>query len=243
MEERLKRTARLLGADGLEKLKKSRVLLFGVGGVGGHCAEALARSGIGHLTLVDNDEVAESNLNRQIFATKETVGLPKLEAARQRLSEVAPGISLALLPRFALPENIREFAFESFDYVVDAVDTVAAKIAIIEEAKRAGVPVLSCMGTGNKLHPEMLELADLSETVNCPLARVMRRELKKRGILHVPVVYSKEIPLTPLEDGERFPEGSARRQLPGSTAFVPAAAGLILAGAVVRSLSGFETPA
>ena len=239
MEERLKRTARLLGADGLEKLKKSRVLLFGIGGVGGHCAEALARSGIGHLTLVDNDEVAVSNLNRQLFATEKTVGLQKLEAARKRLSEAAPGISLTLLPRFALPENIGTFAFADYDYVIDAVDTVAAKIAIIEEAQKAGVPVISCMGTGNKLRPEMLELADLSETSICPLARVMRRELKKRGIVHLPVVYSKEIPLSPIDDGESLPENSARRQLPGSTAFVPAAAGLILAGEVVRRLSGF----
>ena len=236
MEERLHRTARLLGAEGMERLKKSRVLLFGIGGVGGHCAEALARSGIGHLTLVDNDEVAVSNLNRQLFATEETVGLPKTEAARRRLLSAAPGLSLTLLPRFALPDNISGFEISGYDYVIDAIDTVSAKIAIITEAKNAGVPVISCMATGNKLHPEMLELADLAETSVCPLSRVMRRELKRRNILHVPVVYSKEPPLTPIEDDEEIPDGSARRQIPGSTAFVPAAAGLILAGAVVRGL-------
>lgn len=235
-EEALQRTRRLLGDSAMERLQKSRVLLFGIGGVGGHCAEALARSGVGSLTLVDNDEVAVSNLNRQLFATAETVGLSKLDAAKKRLLAVAPNLSLTLLPLFFLPENAQEVDFGAYDYVIDAVDTVAAKIAIIEGAKKAGTPVISCMGTGNKLHPELLELEDISKTSVCPLARVMRRELKKRGILHVPVVYSREEPLTPMEDGESFPETSSRWQIPGSTAFVPAAAGLILAGAVVRAL-------
>ena len=237
MEERLKRTCRLIGEVGMERLKKSCVLLFGIGGVGGHCAEALARSGIGHLTLVDNDTIAKSNLNRQLFATAETVGLPKLEAARTRLLAAAPGISLTLLPLFFLPENADAINFAEYDYVIDAVDTVAAKIEIIVRATAAGVPVISCMGTGNKLYPEMLELADLASTSVCPLAKVMRHELKKRGILHVPVVYSRELPFSSIEDEEEMPSGSARRQIPGSTAFVPATAGLILAGAVVRELS------
>ena len=236
-EAATQRTRRLLGAAGMEKLANSRVPLFGIGGVGGHCAEALARSGIGHLTLVDNDNVAASNLNRQLFATAETVGLPKLEAARLRLLSVAPELSLTLVPLFVLPENAGTIPFGEYDYVIDAVDTVAAKLAIIEGAKNAGTPMLSCMGTGNKLHPELLEIADLANTSVCPLARVMRRELKKRGILHVPVVYSKEEPLPPLEDEEALPEGSSRRQIPGSTAFVPAAAGLLLASVVVRELS------
>lgn len=237
MEERLKRTARLLGEIAIEKLKKSRVLLFGIGGVGGHCAEALARSGVGHLTLVDDDTVAVSNLNRQLFATTETIGQSKLEAARKRLLLVAPELSLTTLPMFFLPENADEIDFSEYDYVIDAVDTVAAKIEIIARSMAAKVPVISCMGTGNKLHPEMLELADLEKTSVCPLAKVMRRELKKRGITHVPVVYSRELPFSPIEDEEEVPQGSARRQIPGSTAFVPAAAGLIIAGAVVRSLA------
>ncbi|MGX8704904.1 MAG: tRNA threonylcarbamoyladenosine dehydratase [bacterium] len=240
MEERLKRTCRLIGEMGMERLKKSRVLLFGIGGVGGHCAEALARSGIGHLTLVDNDTVAESNLNRQLFATAETVGLPKLEAARARLLAVAPGLSLTLLPLFFLPKNADSVDFKEYDYVIDAVDTVAAKLEIVVRATAAGVPVISCMATGNKLHPEMLELADLASTSVCPLAKVMRHELKKRGVLHVPVVYSREFPYAPIEDEEETPSGSSRRQIPGSTAFVPATAGLILAGAVVRELSAYR---
>ncbi|MGX8728901.1 MAG: tRNA threonylcarbamoyladenosine dehydratase, partial [Lachnospiraceae bacterium] len=172
-EAATQRTRRLLGAAGMEKLANSRVLLFGIGGVGGHCAEALARSGIGHLTLVDNDDVAASNMNRQLFATAETVGLPKLEAARLRLLSVAPELSLTLVPLFVLPENAGTIPFGEYDYVIDAVDTVAAKLAIIEGAKNAGTPMLSCMGTGNKLHPELLEIADLANTSVCPLARVM----------------------------------------------------------------------
>ena len=231
---RFSRTRRLLGDEALDRLKRSRVLLFGLGGVGGACAEALVRCGVGHLTLVDSDTVAPSNLNRQVFATCETVGMDKTEAALKRLRAIWPECGLEGIRAFVLPENIGMFDFAAFDYAVDCVDTVSAKMAVIEAAKRAGTPVISCMGTGNKLDPTQLKAADIYETSVCPLARAMRALCRKRGIPDLRVVYSTEPPRTPAPEEE----DTARRGVPASVSFVPPAAGLILAAEVVRGLTG-----
>ncbi len=226
----LERTRLLLGDEAVDKLLGSRVLLFGLGGVGGHAAEALCRSGIGQLTLVDGDTVAESNLNRQLFATLETVGLPKTEAAARRLRSIRPGCELDLRSLFYLPGQEEQFDFSAYDYIVDAVDTVSAKISLAERAYACGTPLISCMGAGNKLDPTALRVGDVYGTSVCPLARVMRTELRRRGIPRLKVVWSPEKPRqVPLRDGQRFP---------ASCAFVPAAAGLILAGEVVKDLTG-----
>lgn len=218
------RTEKLIGKAALEKLKNSRVAVFGVGGVGGYVVEALARSGVGALDLIDNDRVSESNINRQIIALRSTIGKQKTEVAAARVKDINPEIKVRTHNVFFLPETADSFDFSLFDYVVDAIDTVSGKIALIESAKRANVPVISSMGTGNKLDPTVFEVADISKTSVCPLARVMRRELKKRGIEKVKVVYSKEEP--------KETEGG----VPSSIAFVPPVAGLIIAGEVVKDL-------
>lgn len=237
MDTRFIRTQMLLGEDAMERLAMSRVAVFGLGGVGGHVVEALARSGIGALDLVDNDTVALSNLNRQIIATENTLGELKTEAAKARVLSVNPNCRVTLHNCFFLPENADTFDFSAFDYVVDAIDTVSGKLAIIEKALAAGVPVISSMGTGNKLNPAMLTVSDISETSYDPLARVMRRELKKRGITSLKIVWSREKALTPAAPpGEADKPSGSRRSTPGSTPFVPGCAGLILASEVVRDL-------
>ena len=233
MEER---TALLLGEEGVARLRAAHVILFGLGGVGGHVAEALTRAGVGRLTLVDADTVAESNLNRQILALRENLGRPKVQVAAERARAINPACRAEPVEMFYLPENADRLPFAGADYVVDAVDTVTAKLEIIARAQAAGVPVISCMGTGNRLHPEMLRLGMLSQTSGCPLARVMRRECRARGLSDLPVVYSEEPALTPGPSAPP-PEGS-RRAVVGSVSFVPGAAGLILAGAVVRAIAG-----
>ncbi len=225
------RTALLIGDSGVEKLKKARVAVFGVGGVGGYTVEALARSGVGSLELIDKDEVSLSNINRQIIALHSTVGKKKTEVAAARARDINPHISVTVRDTFFLPENADEFDFSSYDYVVDAIDTVSGKIALIERAQAAGVPVISSMGAGNKLDPTAFEVADIAQTSVCPLARVMRRELKKRGIEHVKVVYSKE---EPLPHGDRDEESG--KPIAGSIAFVPSVVGLIIAGEVIKDL-------
>ena len=225
------RTALLLGREGIEKLKKSRVAVFGLGGVGGYVVEALARCGVGALDLIDNDVVSESNLNRQIIALHSTIGKKKTEAAKARVLDICPDAVVRTYDVFYLPENADAFDLSQYDYVVDAIDTVSGKIALIENAKQCGTPIISSMGTGNKLDPTRFEVADIAKTSVCPLARVMRRELKKRGIEHVKVLYSKEEALqTGVIDEER---GKA---VPGSVSFVPSVAGLIIAGEVVKDL-------
>lgn len=229
------RTKRLLGETAMERLAGARVAVFGIGGVGGHVVEALVRSGIGALDLIDNDTVCASNINRQIIALHSTVGMPKVEAARLRCLDINPDCVVRTYQTFYLPETADQFDFKDYDYVVDCIDTVTGKIGLILQAKEAGTPVISCMGAGNKLDPTRFEVADISKTSVCPLAKVMRRELKKRGIDHLKVVYSREPALTPIEDGEETAPG--RRATPGSIAFVPSVAGLCLAGEVIKDLA------
>ena len=238
------RTAMLLGQDGMGKLRRAHVVLFGLGGVGGYVAEALARAGVGALTLVDDDRVAESNLNRQIIATADTVGMAKTTAAARRILSIHPRCRVVEKPLFYTPETADQVPLAGADYVVDAVDTVTAKLEIIGRALAAGVPVISCMGTGNKLHPELLTLTTLEKTSGCPLARVMRRECRARGYRNIPVVYSPEPARAPLappaEEAAPARGGSPKKQTPGSVSFVPGAAGLILAGKVVRDITGLD---
>ena len=233
MAEWYERTTLLLGDEGVDRLRKSRVAVFGVGGVGGYVVEALARAGVGTLDMVDKDEVDITNRNRQIIATTETVGRPKVEAFAERLKTINPDIVVNGRQVYFEAGNVDDFDFKVYDFVVDAIDSVYSKLALIVAATEAGTPVISSMGAGNKLHPERLELEDISKTSVCPLARVMRRELKKRGIEHLPVVYSKEQPVNLHWTGEGRPPT-------GSVSFVPSAAGLIIAGAVVRRLVGLN---
>lgn len=235
MREEFCRTEMLLGAEAIDRLAHSRVAVFGVGGVGGYVCEALARSGVGALDLIDKDKVALSNINRQIIATQETVGREKTDVMRERILSINPVAAVQVHPCFFLPENADQFPFHEYDYVVDAVDTVTAKIELVMRAVEKGVPIISSMGAGNKLDPTAFRVADLYETRVCPLARVMRRELKKRNVEHLKVVYSEEEPITPLGDCE---EEAVRRRTPGSAAFVPSVAGLIIAGEVVKDLAG-----
>ena len=231
-KEQLSRTALLLGDDAVERLSQAGVAVFGVGGVGGFATEALARSGIGALDLIDGDVVSLSNLNRQIIALHSTVGKAKTEVMAQRIQDIDPDIRLTLHTCFFTPENAGDFDFTQYDYIIDAVDMVTAKIQLAVQAQAAGVPMISSMGAGNKLDPSAFEVSDLYKTSVCPLARVMRRELKARGIRKMKVVYSKEEPRKvdgPTENG---------RHIPGSIAFVPSAAGLVLAGEVIRELAG-----
>ena len=238
MSERFIRTQALLGNEAMKTLQSSHVAIFGIGGVGGYVVEALARSGVGKLTLVDSDVVAKSNINRQIIALDCTVGQPKVEAAKERIRQINPLCQTETIQKFVLPGTIGEFDFKVFDYVVDAVDTVSAKLAIIVACKNAGTPVISCMGTGNKLDATKLEVSDISKTSVCPLARVMRIELRKRGVNHVKTVYSKEEPKKVTVESDD--PSSPRRAIPGSSAFVPAAAGLIIASEVVKDLIGYQ---
>lgn len=232
MSEQFSRTQLLYGAQSMEKLAASCVAVFGIGGVGGYVVEALARSGIGALDIIDNDQVCLSNINRQIIATHKTIGMYKVDAAEERIHDINPDCVVRAYKTFFLPETQDQFDFSQYDYVVDAIDTVTGKLAIIEKAKKAGVPVISSMGAGNKLHPSMFEVADIYKTEVCPLAKVMRRECKKRGIDSLKVVYSKEMPIKPSE------KSGERKVVPGSTAFVPSVVGLIIAGEVINDIAG-----
>lgn len=230
------RTECLIGANALEKLANSKVLIFGVGGVGGYVCEALARSGVGALTLVDHDTISESNINRQIVATYSTIGQYKVDVMKQRILDINPHAQVEAKKCFFLPENQDEFDFSSYDMIVDCIDTVTAKIQIICEAKAKNIPVISSMGAGNRLNPSDLAVMDLYDTNYDPLAKVMRRELKKRGIKKLKVVASKEIPLKPHPVSEEELLASGKRSVPGSSSFVPSACGLILASEVVKDL-------
>ena len=234
------RTELIAGSKALEKLKNSRVAVFGIGGVGGYVFEALVRSGVGTLDLIDADTVSESNLNRQIIAVKKTIGMLKTEAAKERALSINPNVKIYTHNVFYSPETGGMFDFSQFDYVVDAVDTVTAKVEIIKRAKAAGVPVISSMGTGNKLRPDLLEVSDIYKTSVCPLARVMRSALRKAGVDSLKVVYSREKPIVikPADIKGEIPPG--KHTVPGSTAFVPAAAGLIIASEVFCDLTGLK---
>ena len=238
MLDQFSRTELLLGREGVERLARARVAVFGLGGVGGYAVEALARGGVGALDLIDSDRVSLTNLNRQILATHETLGRYKADAARDRVLSINPEAVVNARRVFYGPDTAGEFDFARYDYVVDAIDTVTGKLALIQEAQAAGVPVISCMGAGNKLDPAAFRVADIYETSVCPLARVMRKELKRRGVRCLKVVYSQEPPREP--EGALYQEsleGEVRRQVPGSCAFVVAAAGMLLAGEVVRDLA------
>ena len=250
MLNQFSRTQLLLGQEGMEKLFQARVAVFGIGGVGGYTVEALARSGVGTLDLIDDDRICLTNLNRQIFATHKTVGQYKVDIAQQRILEINPKAVVHTYKTFYAPQTAELFDFSQYDYVVDAIDTVTGKLELVEQAEKAGVPIISSMGAGNKMDPTAFEVADIYETSVCPLARVMRKELKKRGIKKLKVVYSKEPPMTPIDDMAIScrthcicPPGTARkctqrRQVPGSNAFVPSVVGLIIAGEVVKDLTG-----
>ena len=236
MQDEFARTALLVGEEAIERLAACRVAVFGVGGVGGYTVEALARSGVGTLDLIDSDRVALSNINRQIIALHSTVGQYKVDAAAARVHDINPNATVHCHRIFYMPETENQFDFHAYDYIVDAIDTVTGKIALVVNAQAAGTPVICSMGAGNKLNPAAFEVSDIYRTSVCPLARVMRRELKKRGVKHLKVVYSKEEPLTPLPSDEAIPEG--RRTIPGSAAFVPSVVGLIIAGEVIKDLVG-----
>ena len=254
MLDQFSRTKLLYGAEAMGRLGSSRVAVFGIGGVGGYVVEALVRSGIGSLDLIDDDRVCLTNINRQILATRKTVGKYKVDVAEERVHDINPDCEVRTYKTFFLPETQDQFDFHEYDYVVDAIDTVTGKLAIIEKAKAAGVPVISSMGAGNKMNAAMFEVADIYQTSVCPLAKVMRHECRKRGIDSLKVVYSKEKPIRPLEDMSIScrqhcicPPGTARkcterRDIPGSTAFVPSVAGLIIAGEVINDLSGIRLP-
>lgn len=234
--DQLSRTRLLLGDEAMDILKKARVAVFGLGGVGGYTVEALARSGIGALDLIDHDTISPTNINRQILATHSTVGMYKADVAAQRVKDIDPTIAVTAHKTFYLPDTAHSFDFTQYDYIVDAIDTVTGKLMLIQQAKAAGTPIISSMGTGNKLDPTAFRVADIHETSGCHLARIMRKECRKRGIEKLKVVYSQEEPITPQTDStlEEMPEG--RRALPGSCAFVPSVAGLIIAGEVIKDL-------
>lgn len=235
MQNLFSRTELLLGKDAMEKLSTSRVAVFGIGGVGGYTVEALVRSGIGAIDIIDNDIVCSSNINRQIYATTKTIGEYKVDVAATRIAEINPDIVVRAHKTFYMPDTSDQFDFHNYDYIVDAIDTVTGKLELIVRANEAGTPIISSMGAGNKLDPTAFEVTDIYKTSVCPLAKVMRRELKQRGINKLKVVYSKEPPLTPIEGSETPAPG--RRQTPGSTAFVPSVVGLIIAGEVIKDLT------
>ena len=244
MTDQFDRTRQLIGEEALEKLSRSRVAVFGIGGVGGYVCEALVRSGVGAFDLVDSDTVSLSNLNRQIIATMQTIGRYKAEVMKERMLLINPKTDIRVHNCLFLPENAQAFPFEEYDYVVDAVDTVTAKIELILRAKASDVPVISSMGAGNKLDPGQFRIADIYETSVCPLAKVMRRELKRRGVTSLKVVYSRELPLRPdasatADQETPDEEQHKRRSTPGSIAFVPSVAGLMIAGEVVKDLAGY----
>ena len=244
------RTELLLGKDGMERLKNARVAVFGIGGVGGYTVEALARSGVGTLDLIDDDKVCLTNLNRQIIATRKTVGKYKVDVAKERILEINPDAVVHTYKMFYMPDTADQFDFSQYDYVIDAIDTVTGKLILVEQAEETHTPIISSMGAGNKLDPTAFEVTDINKTSVCPLAKVMRRELKKRGIKKLKVVYSKEKPLTPVDDmaiscrshcvcpPETTRNCTARRQIPGSISFVPSVVGLIIAGEVIKDLVG-----
>ncbi len=249
MLNQFSRTQLLLGEEAMEKLKNSRVAVFGIGGVGGYVCEALVRSGVGHFDLIDHDKVCLTNINRQIIATRKTIGKYKTDVMKERMLDINPDVDVTVHQCFFLPENAEEFHFEAYDYVVDAVDTVTAKLELVMKCREKGVPIISSMGAGNKLDASAFRVADIYKTKMCPLAKVMRRELKKRGVKNLKVVYSEEKPTRPLEDMSIScrsncicPPGAKhkcteRRDIPGSVAFVPSVAGLIIAGEVVKDLT------
>lgn len=233
------RTELLIGEEGLNRLADATVMVLGVGGVGSHCIEALARSGVGTLILVDNDKVSQTNINRQSIAYLSTVGDYKTKLMKDRIDDISPRTNVFTYETFILPENLHEIFERKVDYIIDAIDTVTAKLAVVEYAKEHNIPIISCMGTGNKLHPELFEITDISKTTVCPLCKVMRKELKERGIYHLKVLYSKEKPIdiSARTTGE---DKGMRRALPGSISFVPPVAGLLIAGEVIREIAGVE---
>ena len=253
MLNQFSRTELLFGKEAMEKLQNSRVAIFGIGGVGGYTVDALARSGVGTLDLIDDDRVCLTNINRQLHATRKTVGKYKVDVAEERVHEINPDAVVNTYKTFYMPDTADQFDFTQYDYIVDAIDTVTGKLALIENANKAGTPIISSMGAGNKLDPTAFQVADIYETSVCPLARIMRKELKKRGIKSLKVVYSKEPPLTPIDDMAIScrthcicPPGTARkctqrRQVPGSNAFVPSVVGLIIAGEVLKDLTGAKS--
>ncbi|MCH5203871.1 MAG: tRNA threonylcarbamoyladenosine dehydratase [Oscillospiraceae bacterium] len=234
------RTELLFGKEAMEKLGNARVAVFGIGGVGGYAVEALVRSGIGAIDLIDNDRVCITNINRQIIATKKTVGQYKVDAAAERIAEINPDAAVRTFRTFYMPETAEQFDFSEYDYIVDAIDTVTGKIALVENAYAKGTPIISSMAAGNKLDPTAFEVADIYKTSVCPLSKVMRYELKKRNIPALKVVYSKEKPLVPINDAEISRECPKRNQVPGSNAFVPSVVGLIIAGEVIKDITGIE---
>lgn len=248
MQNQFSRSELLIGKEGIEKLHKSRVAVFGIGGVGGYTVDALVRSGVEQIDLIDDDKVCLTNLNRQLIATRKTVGKDKVDIMRERILEINPKVTVNVYKTFFLPENADTFPFEEYDYVVDAVDTVTAKISLVMKCQETGTPIISCMGAGNKMDASAFKVADIYKTKVCPLAKVMRRELKKRGVKKLKVVYSEEKPMTSIEDENDncknnciCPQGVQRtclqrRAVPGSMAFVPAVAGLIIAGEVVKDI-------
>lgn len=248
MLNQFSRTQLLIGEEGINRLKRAKVAVFGIGGVGGYVCEALVRSGVGAFDLIDDDKVCLTNLNRQIIATRKTVGKYKVDVMKERILDINPDADVQVHKCFFLPENVADFPFEEYDYIVDAVDTVTAKISLVMKAKELNIPIISSMGAGNKLDASLFKVADIYQTKVCPLAKVMRRELKKRGVKKLKVVYSEEQPMTPIEDMAIScrsncicPPGAAhkcteRRAIPGSVAFVPSVAGLIIAGEVVKDL-------
>ncbi|MBA4701452.1 MAG: tRNA threonylcarbamoyladenosine dehydratase [Ruminococcus sp.] len=248
MLNQFSRTELLFGRDAMEKLAAARVAVFGIGGVGGYTVEALVRSGVGAVDLIDDDKVCLTNINRQLYATRKTVGKYKVDVAAERIAEINPDVTVRTYKTFYVPDTAGQFDFAEYDYVVDAIDTVTGKLALVENAGIAGTPIISSMGAGNKVDPTAFQVTDIYKTSVCPLAKVMRRELKKRGIKKLKVVYSKEMPITPLDDTANScrtncicPPGTARkctqrRQVPGSNAFVPSVVGLIIAGEVIKDL-------
>ena len=249
MLNQFSRTQLLIGKDNMDRLKNARVAVFGIGGVGGYTVEALARSGVGTLDLIDDDKVCLTNLNRQILATRKTIGKYKVDVAKERILDINPDAVVNTYKTFFMPDTAEQFDFSQYDYVVDAIDTVTGKIQLVMQAQESGVPIISSMGAGNKMDAAAFEVADIYKTSVCPLAKVMRRELKKRGVKKLKVVYSKEKPLTPIDDMEIScknhcvcPPGTERsctqrRQIPGSNAFVPSVVGLIIAGEVIKDLT------
>lgn len=252
MLNQFSRTELLFGKEAMEKLANSRVAVFGIGGVGGYTVEALVRSGIGAIDIIDDDKVCLTNINRQIFATRKTVGKYKVDVAEERMLDINPDVKVTKHRTFYSPETSTEFDFTQYDYIVDAIDTVTGKLELVENAKKCGTPIICSMGAGNKVDASAFEVTDIFKTSVCPLAKVMRYELKRRGIKHLKVVYSKEQPITPVEDMAIScrshcicPPGTARkctqrRQIPGSTAFVPSTVGLIIAGEVIKDLIGYN---
>ena len=239
MTHEFSRTELLIGEKGLKKLKQATVMVLGVGGVGSHCIEALARSGVGTLILVDNDTVSKTNINRQSIAYHSTVGAHKTKLMKDRIFDINPSAEVVTYETFVLPENLEQIFSQKVDYIVDAIDTVTAKLALAEYAKEHKIPIISCMGTGNKLHPELFEITDISKTSVCPLCKVMRKELKNRGIKHLKVLYSQEKPIE-VSGKDTGEDKGKKRSLPGSISFVPPVAGLLIAGEVIREIAGVQ---